>query len=150
MFYSYTNLIHKYTAGFYNKISPRCSVLKPQLHIAYHSMVKKTPWWHVAQELRQHLWQSSWVHVSGVCREGELTLRQQTHLYWRHLRCILLQLTIRIDIILRSPLLWVVALHYSFRGKDVVLSSNVEKSKTDGNLISTVTKSPRLFWYSMI
>ena len=29
MFYSYTNLIHKHTAGFYNKISPQRSLSKP-------------------------------------------------------------------------------------------------------------------------
>jgi len=81
---------------------------------------------------------SSRFRVGG---EGGLTLRQQTHLYRGHLRCILLYLTTRTDIILKSLLILVVEMRYLFRENDVVSSSKVEKSKTNGNFKSTVTKS---------
>jgi hypothetical protein len=113
------------------------------MHIAYRSMA------HTKKQYDATLLQnwgaicdtSSWIHVSGVCGEGGLTLRQQTHLYRGHLRYILLYLTTRTDVILKSSLFLVVELRYLFRENGVVSSSKVEKSKTDGNFNSTVTKS---------
>lgn len=45
------------------------------------------------------------------------------------------------DITLKSSLFLVVEMRYLFRENDVFSSSKVEKSKTDGNLSSTVTAS---------
>ena len=54
MFYSYTNLIHKHTAGFDNKISPQCSLSNPSTAycISQYGTKRKAVWRYVAPELR--------------------------------------------------------------------------------------------------
>ena len=100
MFYSYTNLIHKHTAGFYNKISPQRSLSKHSTAycISQYGTCQKKKNSMMARTSRSEAPSVTKLLNSRlrVCGEGGLTLRQQTHLYRGHLKYILLYLTTRL------------------------------------------------------